>query len=367
MAVVKLHHVARRRGACHHGSAALAHEDRGTHRLAADVFEHDVRVIADERADLFAEAAPLTIVLGVFVLPESVALRLAVDDRLDAEFVEQRRLLRRADDADRYAAAVEHVLSRVAADAPGGPPHQHRVSLLHPRSVLADEHPVARAVAQRVDARLFPCEMCRLGHQLIGLDDGEIGQATEVGLEAPDPLVRAEHRIIVGGRVLIVDVVAVHGHPVPGFPVSDCRAGAEHDTGSVGTNDLIRKCMAAAPLALLAETIEEAERRQRFEDAGPHRVEVDRARHHCDDGFVRRNCGKRHFADVQALARVLVGRRDAFEHRRVFAADEHCPIRLGQRQARNLFATRLSLDRFENLVHQTMLPMGRKWPATRDP
>ena len=39
--------------------------------------------------------------------------------------------------------------------------------------------------------------MLRLGHQLVGLDDGQLGQAAEVGLEAPDALLRVEHGVVV--------------------------------------------------------------------------------------------------------------------------------------------------------------------------
>ena len=87
VAVVELDHVARRRRARDDGAAALAGEDRRAHRLAAGVLEHDVGVVADELADLLAEAAPLRLVLGVLVGPEAVALGLPVDDGLDAELV----------------------------------------------------------------------------------------------------------------------------------------------------------------------------------------------------------------------------------------------------------------------------------------
>ena len=86
--------------------------------------------------------------------------------------------------------------------------------------VGADEHAVAGGVAQRVDRRLLPGEVGRLRHELVGLDDGELGQAAEVGLEAPDALVVAEHRVVVAARVLVVDVVAVHDDLVARLPVA---------------------------------------------------------------------------------------------------------------------------------------------------
>ena len=101
------------------------------------------------------------------------------------------------DDTDRRAAAVQHVLRRVRADAAGRAPHQHRLALRHLRAVRAHDHAVARAVAQRVARRLFPREVLRLRHQLVGLDDGDLGEPAEVRLEAPDALVRRHHRVVV--------------------------------------------------------------------------------------------------------------------------------------------------------------------------
>ena len=84
--------------------------------------------------------------------------------------------------------------------------------------------------------------------------------------------------------------------------------------------------MAGAPLALPAEAVEEGEGGQRLEDAGPHGVEVDRAGHHGDVGLVGRQLRRGHLADVEALGRVLVGRRQALEHADVLAADERGPV-----------------------------------------
>ena len=85
-------------------------------------------------ADVLAEAAPLRLVLGVLVGPEPVAGGLAVDHVLDAELVEQVDLVGRGHHADRGAAAVEHVLHGVAAEAAGGAPDEHGVALLHLRA-----------------------------------------------------------------------------------------------------------------------------------------------------------------------------------------------------------------------------------------
>ncbi len=55
------------RGARDDRPSPLAHEDRGTHRLAPGVLEDDVGILADERPDVLAEATPFALVLGVLV------------------------------------------------------------------------------------------------------------------------------------------------------------------------------------------------------------------------------------------------------------------------------------------------------------
>ena len=84
VAVVVLDHEAAGGRAGDDRPAARAHEHRRAHRRTARVLEHDVGIGADELADPLAEAAPLGRVLRVLVLPELVALGLAVDDVLDA-------------------------------------------------------------------------------------------------------------------------------------------------------------------------------------------------------------------------------------------------------------------------------------------
>jgi hypothetical protein len=69
-----------------------------------------------------------------------------------------------------------------------------------------------------------------LRHQLIRLDHRDVGESTEVRFEPPDALVRGHHRIVVRGRVLVVDVQTMHGHDVARLPVTHCGADPEHDT-----------------------------------------------------------------------------------------------------------------------------------------
>ena len=188
--------------------------------------------------DALAEPPPLGLVLGVLVTPEPVVLGRPIDHRLDSELVEQARLRWRRDHADRRTSTVEDVLHGVAADPTRGAPHEDGVALLHPGPVLADEHAIARRVAQGVDRRLLPRQVRRLGHQLVGLDDREVGEPAEVRLESPDPLVGRQHRVVVAGRVLVVDEVAVDRHSVAWPPVAHRRADPQHDTSGVGSDDV---------------------------------------------------------------------------------------------------------------------------------
>ena len=127
-------------------------------------------------------------------------------------------LLRAGDDADRDGAAVERHLGGVGAQPAGGAPDQHDVALLHVRAVVGDQLPVGGGVDQPGRGGLLPGQVAGLGHQLVGLDQGQLGQAAEVGLEAPDPLLRVHHRVVVPGRVLQLHRQAVRHHLVAGLP-----------------------------------------------------------------------------------------------------------------------------------------------------
>ena len=83
VAVVVLVHVAGGRGTGGDGAALLRDVDTGSKRFAARVLVDDVDVLAArELTDLLAEALPFLRILGVLVLPELVALCVAVDDVL---------------------------------------------------------------------------------------------------------------------------------------------------------------------------------------------------------------------------------------------------------------------------------------------
>src|SRR5205807_3486100 len=209
------------------------------HGLAAGMLEHDAGVLPDQAADVLAQAAPLALVLGVLIAPEAVAGRLAVDHRLAAEVLQQLDLLGRAHHADGDPPAVEHVLHRVAAQPSRRSPHQHGVTLLHAGAVAPHQHAIGGGVAQGVARRLLPAQVGGLGHDLVGLHHGEVGQAAEVGLETPDALVGSQHGVVVGRGVLVVDVVAVDDDPVAGLPVANGRAHADDNARGVRTDHVV--------------------------------------------------------------------------------------------------------------------------------
>ena len=280
-------------------AAALGNEHRRTHRLPARMLEDDVDVPADEAADLLAQSQPLARILLGLRRPELVVLSTPIDRVLASHLVEQFGPLLRRHDSDRCAAAIQHILHRVGADASGGTPHQHRLALCHLGAVRADDHAIAGAVAQRVARGLFPREVRGLRHQLIRLDDRDLGQAPEVRFEAPDALVRRHHRVVVRGRILIVDVQAVHRHGVAGPPVAHRGTRPQDNSGGVRAHHVEGLIVPFAPHAFLAEALQEAERRQWFEDRRPHRIEVDGGRHHRDIRLVGSELGQWERLDVR--------------------------------------------------------------------
>src|SRR5579884_666548 len=119
------------------------------------------------------------------------------------------------------------------------------------------------------------------------------------------------------------------------------------------TAEPTRRTTPDAPLppdALLAEALEEPERGQRLEDRRPHRVEVDRARHHRDVRLVGRELGDRDVVDVGRLARVLLVGRDAGEHLLLVGPDDRGPEALRQRERAQLVAGGLVEDGGANRV-----------------
>ena len=211
------------------------------------MLEHDVGVFADERADVLAEASPLGLVLGVLVLPELVAPALRSITASQPRSCSSSAL----SGDDTTPTGMPPPLSTYCTAYPPMPPVAPQTSTTSPCFIRApcctDEHAIRRRVAQRVARRLLPCEVGGLRHELVRLHEREIGETAEVRLEAPDALVGREHRVVVRGRVLVVDVVAVDGDPVAGLPVAHRGADAQHDARRVGADHVVRQVVALRP------------------------------------------------------------------------------------------------------------------------
>ena len=183
------------------------------------------------------------------------------------------------------------------------PPVAPQMNTLSPCFMRAAWRPRAIAAgrgAQAVDRRLLPRQVGGLGHDLVGLDDRQVGQAAEVGLEAPDALVGGQHRVVAlegPGRRRSCSA-RPRGRPLP---VAHGRPDAQ-DHARRGADDVEVLRPAGAPHRLAAQPVEEAEGGQRLEDRGPHRVEADRAGHDGEVHLVGRAARGGHLADVQRLA-----------------------------------------------------------------
>ena len=317
VAVVVLDHVAARRRAGHDRAAALGDEDARPHGLATRVLEDDVGVLAHQAADVLAQTAPLGLVLGVLVLPEPVPALLAVDHVLTAQFAQRLDLARRSTPRrSGVPPAVEHVLDREGPMPPVAP----QISTLSPWVTGAPLRETSIRYAVELHSALTAAssqrQVGRLGHELVRLHQAMSARPPKFVSKPQMRWLVGEHRVVVRARVLVVDVVAVHRDLVADLPVAHRGAGAQHDTGGVRADHVVVEGVARAPDDSLAEPVEESEGRHRLEDARPHRVEVDRARHDDDEGLVGGEFGHGDVVDVQALAGVLVRGGDAVEHRR---------------------------------------------------
>ena len=169
-----------------------------------------------------------------------------------------------------------------------------------------------------------------LGHQLVGLHQGEVGEAAEVGLEAPDPLLGVHHRVVVAVGALQLDREAVRDHLVAGLPGVHAQAGLEHHAGQVGADHVVGQVVPLGQRRHPAVALQEPERGDRLEDRGPHGVVVDGAGHHRDDRLAGTELGQGHVLDVDRLAGVLVLAGLALEHLRLVLVDRRGPVGVGE-------------------------------------
>ena len=327
------------------------------------MLEHDVGVLADELADLLAEPAPLRLVLGVLVGPEAVVLGRAVDDGLAAHVVEQLGPLGRRHDADRGAAAVQHVLHGVA----------RRCRRWRPTPAPSRPASCGRRARRRAcgsDVELHSALTAASSHvRWVGFGISWLAFTTDRSARPPKFVSKPQIRWLAAS----IESSCADGSwsstwlqctvtRSPGFQLRTAEPTRSTTPEASEPTTWYGWAWRARPLALAAEAVEEPERRQRLEDRRPHGVEVDRARHHGDVHLVGRELGGRHLVDVERLARVLLLGRHALEHRDLVAPHERCPVRLGDRQMGDLVARCTSTDRREDVFHDRMLLNGNSGP-----
>ena len=295
------------------------------------MLEDDVDVIpTGEFADAVAEALPFAGVLGGVVLPELVSLGLAIDDQFRAHRPAQIGFLRTGHHAHRDRATVDGVLGGIGTQAARGTPDQHHIALLHAPAVVGHQLAVGGGVDQPRSGCLLPGQVRRLGEQLVGLHQCDLGQAAEVRLEAPDALFGIHHRVVVAEGAFQLHAQAMGDDLVAGLPRVHARAGAQHDARGIGTDDVVGQIVPLGQLVGLAIALQEAEGRHRFEDRGPHGVVVDARGHDRDQCLTRTQFRKGHLVDVQGAARILVPGGHALEHVGLIGMHRDGSIGLGQ-------------------------------------
>jgi hypothetical protein len=197
--------------------------------------------------------------------------------------------------------------------------------------------------------------MLRLGHQLVGLDQGQLGQAAEVGLVAPDALLRVKHRVIVAVGALQLDRQAVRDNLLARLPDVHAGAGAQHHPRQVRADDVVRQVVPGGELRKLPIAAQKGEGGHRREDGTPHGVVVDRAGHHGDEGFSPGELGDRHVVHVQGLAGIPVPDLEAVEHVLLVPVQGDGPEGLRHRLCREIrgLAPRVE-DGVKNLFHSCL-------------
>ncbi len=245
---------------------------------------------------------------------------------------------------------------------PAGRPDQHVVALLHAAAVAGDELAVRGGVDEPGGRRLLPGQVLGLGHQLVGLDQGEFGESAVVGLEAPDPLGRVEHGVVVAVGGLQLHRQAVRDDAVAGPPVRDAGSGAQHDAGHVGADDVEGLVVTGREFAGAAVAAQEGERGQRFEDGAPHGVVVHRAGHHGDQHLAEARLGGGDVLEVDRLGGVLLRCGHPLEHVHLVVPDDGSPIALGERQVGHVRGGDFIGDEGAHYVVHSRFPIHRRGP-----
>ena len=223
-------------------------------------------------------------------------------------------------------------MQRIRTDTTRCTPDQHNITLLHVGAVLRHQHAIARRVAQRIDSRFLPREVCWFWHQLVCFNHRQVCEAAEVCFVTPNALVVAKHRVVVRSWVLIVDVIAMHRDFVARFPVAHSRAHAQHNTRSIAAYYVIRQVMSLCPFTFAGKSSERTKSRDRFKNTRPHCIEVDAASHHRNEYLVWCDLWHSNILNMHTLTWIFVCRRDTSKHFLFALKHNRCTVRDGDCQ-----------------------------------
>ena len=148
-------------------------------------------------------------------------------------------------------------------------------------------------------------------------------------------------------------MVAMHRDLVAGVPQTNCATDTKDNTRGIGSNDVLVEIVALGPHALFAQASERSKCADRFENAAPHSVEVDGRCHHSNHHFVWGKFWHWHFANMNALAGVLLIAGHAFPHGLVFLTHIGGAVGGGQWQSGDLLASCTIEDGFKDLFHSS--------------
>jgi hypothetical protein len=165
----------------------------------------------------------------------------AVDAAFGAELHAVVELVFAGDHGDRGGARGLDDLDRHRAEPARAAPDQGDVAFLDGVLAPAVQHPPGGGADQGVGRGFLPGHVLGLGHALLGLDLGELGEAAPVGLVAPDPEGGRVHRVAAAldpdGAVRL-PLAAVHDDLVADLDVGDVLADLVDDAGGVAAADV---------------------------------------------------------------------------------------------------------------------------------
>ncbi len=160
----------------------------------------------------------------------------------------------------------------------------------------AHQHTVGGGGAKHVTGRFFPGQVLGLGLALVRLRAGELTVAAVVGLVAPYPRRRREHRVLAGEhpRIVRFPPAAVDHDLVANRDLGDLVANGPDDARAVASAGV--KILGLALLLAVGDDVDG------ITEGCPHVVEVYSRRHDVDENVLRPHGGSRdHLAPPRFL------------------------------------------------------------------